>query len=324
MSGARRSFPDAARHSARGRAESPALGTALPQEYLDALQSELGVSRHTLAAYRRDLDLFERFAAARKRRILDIAPDDIAAYLGTLHRAGLAPATIARRTSAVRGFYRFLVREGRLARDPAEHIEAPRMPRRLPRTLSREEAAAVVEAPDTSRLDGLRDRALLELLYATGMRASECLGLRPEDLNLTAGYLVCTGKRSRQRLVPIGGQALHWMRAYLARARPQWVGRRNAGTLFVNRAGGALSRQSLWTIVRRAGTRAGIPRPISPHALRHSFASHLLEGGADLRSVQAMLGHADISTTQIYTHLPSAVMLRMYRQFHPRAMIGSR
>jgi integrase/recombinase XerD len=254
--------------------------------------------------------------------MLDVQPDDVVAYLGTLRRAGLAPATIARRTSAVRSFYRFLVREGRLARDPSEHVEAPRTARRLPRTLSREDAAALVEAPDTSRRDGLRDRALLELLYATGMRASECLSLRLEDLNLTAGYLVCTGKRSRQRLVPIGGPALHWLRTYLTTARPGWIGNRDAGTVFVNRAGGALSRQSLWTIVRRAAARAGIRRATSPHALRHSFASHLLEGGADLRSVQAMLGHADISTTQIYTHLPSRVMLRMYREFHPRARGG--
>jgi integrase/recombinase XerD len=221
--------------------------------------------------------------------------------------------------SAVRGLYRFLLREGRLGHDPTEHLEAPRSARRLPRTLSREDAQALVEAPDVSRPAGVRDRALLELLYATGMRASECLGLGREDLNLTAGYVICTGKGSRQRLVPVGGPALHWVRAYLTSVRPHLTRARDAGALFVNLRGGALSRQALWGIVRKWARRAGLARAISPHTLRHSFASHLLEGGADLRAVQTMLGHADISTTQIYTHVPSTVVLRMYRRFHPRA-----
>jgi len=165
----------------------------------------------------------------------------------------------------------------------------------------------------------VRDRAVLELLYATGMRASECLGLGLEDLNLTAGYVICTGKGGKQRLVPVGAEALEWVRRYLRQGRPRDTRRRDPGRLFVNPRGGPLSRQSLWTIVRRAATAAGLKRRVSPHVLRHSFASHLLEGGADLRSVQAMLGHADISTTQIYTHLPTAAIQRMYRTFHPRA-----
>ncbi len=288
-------------------------------EFLGALQTERGASRNTLWAYRRDLESFSRFLASRRRRVTDVDAADVVAYIGRLRGAGLSPASIARHVSAVRGLCRFLLREGVLGADPTEHLETPRPARRLPRTLSLEDAAHLVEAPDVSRADGVRDRALLELLYATGMRASECLSLRLEDLNLSAGYVICTGKGSRQRLVPVGGPALEWARTYLAMARPRFTRGRDAGTLFVNPRGGALSRQALWRIVRKWARRAGIRRPVSPHTLRHSFASHLLEGGADLRSVQAMLGHADISTTQIYTHLPSSVVLRMYRQFHPRA-----
>jgi integrase/recombinase XerD len=286
--------------------------------FLGALQSERGASRNTLLAYRHDLDSFVRFVSGGRRRVTDVGAGDVVAYLAWLRVAGLARASIARRLSAIRSFYRFLLREGVLARDPTEHVEPPRAGRRLPRTLSIAEAQALVEAPEVSQPSGVRDRALLEVLYATGMRASECLALRPDDLNPSAGYVVCTGKGSRQRLVPVGGPALQWVRAWQT-VRPRFTRRRDGGTLFVNPRGGPLSRQSLWAIVRRSARRAGIQRPVSPHTLRHSFASHLLERGADLRAVQAMLGHADISTTQIYTHLPSAVIRRMYRQFHPRA-----
>src|SRR5207249_2853807 len=167
--------------------------------------------------------------------------------------------------------------------------------------------------------EGVRGRAILELLYATGMRASECLDLRGEDLNLQSGYVVCTGKGKKQRLVPVGAEASAWVTRYLREVRPLHTRRRDSGRLFVNPRGGRLSRQSLWIVVRRAATRAGLRAQVSPHMLRHSFASHLLEGGADLRSVQAMLGHADIATTQIYTHLPTSALARMYRRFHPRA-----
>jgi integrase/recombinase XerD len=288
-------------------------------EFLGALQAERGASRNTLSAYRRDLASFARFLARRRRDLLTAEAADIVAYVARLRGDGLASASVARRLSALRGLYRFMLREGRRPEDPTEHVEAPRLTRRLPRALSREEARRLVEAPDGARPEDVRDRALLELLYATGMRASECLALRPEDVNLSTGCVVCMGKGSRQRLVPAGGPALEWTRAYLTTARRRFGRRRDAGTLFLGPRGGPLSRQALWLIVRKWARRAGIKRSVSPHTLRHSFASHLLEGGADLRSVQAMLGHADISTTQIYTHLPSAVVLRMYRQFHPRA-----
>ena len=288
-------------------------------EYLGALQSEQGASRNTLAAYRRDLDDFARFLGGRRRAPGAVSPDDVVSWIEALRARGLAPASVARRLSAVRGFYRHLVREDVVRRDPTEHLDRPRATRPLPRALSRESATLLVEAPDTRRPAGLRDRAALELLYATGMRASECLGLRLEDLNASAGYVICTGKGSKQRLVPVGAEALTWVRRYLRDVRPGHTRRRDSGRLFVNPRGGPLSRQSLWTLVRRAAAAAGLTRRVSPHVLRHSFASHLLEGGADLRSVQAMLGHADISTTQIYTHLPSSALQRMYRDFHPRA-----
>jgi integrase/recombinase XerD len=288
-------------------------------EYLGTLQSEQGASRNTLAAYRRDLGDFLRFLSTRRLEPVAATPDDIVSWLEILRGRGLAPASVARRLSAVRGFYRHLLREGAARRDPTEHLDRPRTARPLPRALSREAATALVEAPDTQRPAGVRDRAVLELLYATGMRASECLGLRVEDLNLSAGYVLCTGKGAKQRLVPVGAEALAWVRRYLRDVRPVQTRRRDSGRLFVNPRGGGLSRQSLWTLVGRAAEAAGLRRRVSPHMLRHSFASHLLEGGADLRSVQAMLGHADISTTQIYTHLPTSALRRMYRDFHPRA-----
>jgi len=288
-------------------------------EYLGALQAERGAARNTLAAYRRDLADFTAFLSDHRQSLDRVGPDDLVGYLERLRTRGLRPASVARRVSALRGLYKHLVREGALRRDPTEHLEAPRGARPLPRALSRESAAALVEAPDLEQPRGVRDRTVLELLYATGMRASECLGLTVDDVNLTAGYVICTGKGRKQRLVPVGGEAAQWVKRYLREVRPLYTRRRDSGRLFVNPRGGRLSRQSLWTIVRHAALRAGLRHRVSPHVLRHSFASHLLEGGADLRSIQVMLGHADIATTQIYTHLPSTALLQMYRRFHPRA-----
>jgi integrase/recombinase XerD len=259
--------------------------------FLGALQTERGVSRHTLAAYRRDLTDFHRFLARGGHTIGDVRPDDVVSYLEHARKRGLKPSSIARRLAAVRGLYRHLVREEALSREAIEGND-PR---------------------------AVRDRTLLEVLYATGMRASECLGLRLEDVNLNAGYALCTGKRQKQRLVPLGEQAQGWVKRYLQIARPTFTRTKDCGRLFVNPRGGPLSRQSLWIVVRRAAAAAGLRRRGSPHVLRHSFASHLLEGRADLRAVQAMLGHADISTTQIYTHLPSDALKRVYRDAHPRA-----
>lgn len=288
-------------------------------EFLGALQTEQGASPNTLSAYRRDLTGFQSFLSERDLALDQVTVPDLSRYMLALGRHGLGPRSVARHLSAVRGFYRFLLREGTLSRDPTEYLETPRPPRRLPRAISLEEVAALLEAPDTRMPMGLRDRAILELLYATGMRASECISLRIEDVNFSAGYVICTGKGSRQRLVPVGAQALAWVNRFLKTGRPLFAKRTDPGILFLNRRGRALSRQALWGILKKASRHTRGRSAISPHTLRHSFASHLLERGADLRSVQAMLGHADISTTQIYTYLPSAAVKAMYEKFHPRA-----
>ena len=295
------------------------------QDFLAALSAERNASRHTLDAYRRDLHDF--FALLAKRRVTPAAagPDDVVAWIERQRKAGRKASTIARRVAALRGFYGHLVRERILSRDPTEHIEQPRLSRPLPKTLSREAVAALVESPDISTARGLRDRTMLELLYASGLRASECLALRVGDVNRSAGYVQCMGKGRKERLVPIGAEALAWLERYLASARPRLLGAgRESPLLFVNPHGRALSRQALWQMVLRAARRAGLRQRVSPHTLRHCFASHLLEGGADLRSVQTMLGHADIATTQIYTHLPSSAIRRMYDRFHPRATVSAR
>jgi len=294
------------------------------QDFLAMLSAERHASRHTLDAYRRDLQDF--FGLLARRRVTPAAagPDDVVAWMERQRKAGRKASTIARRMAALRGFYGHLVRERMLSRDPTEHIDQPRLSRPLPKTLSREAVAALVESPDVTTPRGLRDRTMLELLYASGLRASECLALRVGDVNRSAGYVQCMGKGRKERLVPIGAEALAWLERYLSVARPALLGAgRESPLLFVNPRGRALSRQALWQMVRRAGRRAGVRQRVSPHTLRHCFASHLLEGGADLRAVQTMLGHADIATTQIYTHLPSSAIRKMYDRFHPRAAVGA-
>jgi integrase/recombinase XerD len=291
-------------------------------DFLAALSAERNASRHTLDAYRRDVRDFLRVLAPRRRRLDAAGPDDVLAWMERQRRAGRKPATIARRLAALRGLYAHLLREGAVSDNPTEHLEQPRRARPLPRTLSREAVVALLEAPDVATLLGLRDRALLELLYACGLRATEALALRIADINRRAGYVQCSGKGRKERLVPVGAEALAWIERYLTDSRPRLAAARRAPSsplLFVGPRGRPLTRQSLWQIVLRAARRAGLRQHVSPHTLRHCFASHLLEGGADLRAVQMMLGHADISTTQIYTHLPSAALRRMYDRFHPRA-----
>jgi integrase/recombinase XerD len=292
-------------------------------EFLGALQVERGASPNTLMAYRRDLGDFRGFIERRGRDLYALTVADLAEYLGALKRRGLGNRSVARHLSAIRGLYRHLIETRVISRDPSEHLESPKPPRRLPRALSVKDVVALIESPDTSRPDGLRDRALLELLYSSGLRASEALALRVEDVNLSGGYVTPTGKGSRQRLVPVGAQALTWVRQYVKTARPRFLKRADPDVLFVNRFGRRLSRQALWGILKKSAARAGVRASVSPHVLRHSFATHLLERGADLRSVQAMLGHADISTTQIYTHLSSGVVRDMYMKFHPRARKAS-
>lgn len=299
-----------------GAAASPA--PPLVDEFLERLRVEDGSSPLTIAAYRRDLRRLVDFLRARRRTLETARPDDLVAHLEALRRNGLGPRSLARGLAAMRGLYKFGRSANLVRENPAALLETPRLPRRLPRALSKRDATALVESPGDAGLLAWRDRAMLELLYGSGLRASELVGLRPADVDLQAQILVCRGKRDRQRMVPIGDAARRALVTYLERARPQLVRGADPGVLFVNTRGRRLDRQALWRIVRTRARAAGL-RGGFPHALRHSFASHLLEGGADLRSVQALLGHADIGTTEIYTHLPTDAVRRLYRTFHPRA-----
>lgn len=299
-----------------GAAASPA--PPLVDEFLERLRVEDGSSPLTIAAYRRDLRRLVDFLRARRRTLETARPDDLVAHLEALRRNGLGPRSLARGLAAMRGLYKFGRSANLLRENPAALLETPRLPRRLPRALSKRDATALVESPGDASLLAWRDRAMLELLYGSGLRASELVGLRPADVDLQAQILVCRGKRDRQRMVPIGDAARRALVTYLERARPRLVRGADPGVLFVNTRGRRLDRQALWRIVRTRARAAGL-RGGFPHALRHSFASHLLEGGADLRSVQALLGHADIGTTEIYTHLPTDAVRRLYRTFHPRA-----
>jgi integrase/recombinase XerD len=298
-------------------ATSPAAGS-LVDEFLERLRVEDGCSPLTIAAYRRDLARLVGFLRTRRRTLETARPDDLVAHLETLRRDGRGPRTLARGLAAMRGLYRFGRGAGLLPDDPAALLDTPRLPRRLPRALSKPDVTALVESPGDDSPRAWRDRAMLELLYGSGLRASELVGLRPADVDLPAQLLVCRGKRDRQRLVPIGDAARRALATYLERGRPRLVRGADPGVLFVNARGRVLGRQGLWRIVRARARGVGL-RGGFPHALRHSFASHLLEGGADLRSVQALLGHADIGTTEIYTHLPTDAVRRLYRRFHPRA-----
>ena len=289
------------------------------QDYLDHLRVERALSPHTLEAYGRDLARLEAHAQRRRRRVAALKQADLAAFIGDLRAQGLSPRSVARAVHAVHGLYRFAVREGRAAGDPMENLKAPRAFKALPRYLTSAQVEALLAAPDTSTALGLRDRAMLEVLYATGLRVSELIGLRLGDLDMQVGIVTCFGKGGKERLVPLGEIALSWVRRYLAEVRSLLAGPRSQAVLFVSRRGGRLSRMGVWGIVRRHAVTAGVERVLTPHVMRHSFATHLLEGGADLRAVQAMLGHADISTTQIYTHVTRERLRQVYDRFHPRA-----
>ena len=233
--------------------------------------------------------------------------------------AGFSPRSVARLVACTRGFYRFLMLDGHVAVNPANDLRAPRAWPALPKFLSMEEVDRLIEQPDTSTAKGLRDRALVELLYATGMRVSELVSLRPGDVNLAASYLTCTGKGAKQRIVPMGRQSVTWVRRYIDLGRAQLLKNRSSAYLFVNaRRRTGLTRVGFWKILKAYGRQAGLSRDLSPHILRHSFATHLLERGADLRTIQTLLGHADLSTTQIYTHILEARLKMVYEQYHPR------
>ena len=280
---------------------------------------ERGLAENSLLAYGHDLALLLEHVRERRRPILALKQAELADFIGLLRSRGRAPRSVARAVHALRGFYRYAVREGRIEGDPMENLKAPRAFKALPRFLTTAQVEALLAAPDVATPLGVRDRAILEVLYATGLRVSELIGLKPRDLDLEVGLLTCFGKGRKERLVPMGRAARQWVQRYLETARPGFARDRPAVRLFLSQRGGPLSRMGLWGIVRRHAVAAGVERILTPHVLRHSFATHLLEHGADLRALQAMLGHADISTTQIYTHVTRERLRKIYDQFHPRA-----
>jgi integrase/recombinase XerD len=295
---------------------------SLIASYLDHLRVERRLSGHTLESYGRDLAGLAAFAAGADRRLEDLDRKALDAFVQQQRTRGQSPRSVARAVAAVRGFYRFLVLDRRLDRSPAEDLQPPPAWPALPKFLSIEEVDTLLAQPDTSTPLGLRDRALIELLYATGMRVSELVGVRAADLHLEEQYLTCIGKGNKERLIPIGEHAAAWIEKYQASVRPgltRHAKGRATPQLFVNARGGALSRVGFWKILKGYGRQASLPRTLSPHVVRHSFATHLLERGADLRAIQMMLGHADLSTTQIYTHVLEARLRAVYNRFHPRA-----
>ncbi len=287
--------------------------------WLDHLRVERGLAENTLAAYENDLRKLAAFAEQRRRPLLALGQGDLAAFVASLRGQGLSARSQGRHVHSLRGFFRFAAREGLIARDPTENLRPPRAARALPRYLTPNQVDTLLAAPDVTDALGLRDRAILEVMYATGLRASELIGLEAANVDMELGVVRVFGKGRKERLVPLGREARRWVRRYLAEARAGLARARPVRTLFVSRRGGALSRMGLWGIVRRHALEAGVARILTPHVLRHSFASHLLERGADLRALQAMLGHADISTTQIYTHVTRERLRQLYDQFHPRA-----
>ena len=289
--------------------------------YLTHLTVERRLASNSVESYARDLVLLGRFAAGRHAAVAALTRSELEDMVRGLMSEGRSPKSVARAIACYRGFYRFLVIDGRLKASPADDLHPPKAWKTLPRYLSVEDIDQLLAQPDVRTPRGLRDRALIELLYATGMRVSELVGLRPPDVNLEASYLTCTGKGDKQRIVPIGDEAARWVTEYVRSGRAALLGKRHSPRLFVNARGGGpgLTRVGFWKILKGYARTAGLTGAISPHVLRHSFATHLLERGADLRAIQMMLGHADLSTTQIYTHVLEQRMRTVYDRFHPRA-----
>ena len=288
-------------------------------EFLNFMAVEKGSSLNTLEAYSRDL---RRFAVyLRQEEIVmpgDVDPEHLVAFLGTLKKEGLSATSINRNLAAIRGLYRYLLRSGHIPENTLTKVTLAKAWMRLPDTLNLQEMEELLQKPDDAKPQGLRDKAMFELLYATGLRVTELLTLTVNDLNWQVGCLVATGKGRKERIVPIGRAAIETLRRYMDESRPLLLKGKKTDILFVNRRGGGLTRQALWKMIRRYAILAGLQKKVHPHTFRHSFATHLLEGGADLRAVQVMLGHADISTTQVYTHVTRERLKEIHRKYHPR------
>jgi integrase/recombinase XerD len=305
------------RRSERNDIRTPFFTTYLPI-FLDYLAVEKGLAKHSLSSYGTDLRRFGEWLDAHSIETESVKRQHIVKYFQSLRSGGISARSVARALAAMRGFFRFLVAERHLKHDPTENLDNPKLWKTLPKSLHASEVDALLAVPDTSKPDGLRDAAMLELLYATGLRVSELIRVKLEDVVLDAGFLRTFGKGSKERIVPFGDSARRAITAYMEGARSHFD-RRNDVHLFLTNRGRPMSRQTFWMKIVKYARQAGIRAHISPHVLRHSFATHLLENGADLRSVQMMLGHSDISTTQIYTHVSRARLQKMYDQYHPRA-----
>ena len=291
----------------------------LIDEYLNYLTVEKGASRNTIDGYSRDLSRYARFICGLEIRVNGgIGAEDVIAFLASLQEEGLTANSVNRALAAIRGFYKYLLREKKVEHTPVAHVELARVWMRLPDVLSREEMEILLAQPGAATPAEIRDSAMLELLYATGIRVSELIGLTVNSINWQVGYLVAKGKGEKERIVPVGRTAYDRVKRYLEGARPLLLKGMESDRLFLNRSGKGMTRQGFWKIVKKYAAKAGLGKRVHPHTFRHSFASHLLAGGADLRSVQIMLGHADISTTQVYTHVTRDRLKEVHRKYHPR------
>ncbi|MFP5263650.1 MAG: site-specific tyrosine recombinase XerD [Blastocatellia bacterium] len=285
--------------------------------FFNYLRVEKGLSPNTLIAYKNDIEKLNDFANTIGKDLISLEREDLVTFTQYLHERGLEPRSIARVLVTIRNLFKFLLLDGFLKRDPSSNLETPKSWQSLPKILSAEEVERLLASPDVTSNAGIRDKAMIEILYATGLRVSELVALKLSDINLDLGFLITMGKGSKQRSIPIGKSAINWTRRYLA-ARPKLLAGASSSLLFVSDKGTPITRQSFWKLIVSYGEKSKIGH-INPHLLRHSFATHLLENGADLRSVQMMLGHSDISTTQIYTHVTNERLRQIYKKFHPRA-----
>lgn len=286
--------------------------------YLDHLRVERGLAARSVEAYAGDLIRFAVYTRQAGKAFATVDSGDVASWLVSLSKAGISARAQARKLSALRGFYKFLLAERHVPSDPTALVTGPKLPRKLPHVLSFAEVETLLTAPDQSTPRGVRDTAMIQLLYASGLRVSELVGLKISDVDLDQSYVSVLGKGEKRRLVPFGEVARDAMLRYVREVRPRWAGRADSAHLFITERGTGMTRQGFWKLLGRYARTAGIDKPISPHKLRHSFATHLLERGADLRSVQTMLGHADIATTQVYTHVTAEHLRATHGRFHPR------
>jgi len=289
----------------------------LLDEFMAHSKVEKGLSANTIVAYNRDLLGFFEFLKTRGVAPLRVEQHDLLSFMAE-KRVQLAARSLARCLVSIRMFYRFCVTEGKITSNPARLLGIPKLYQHLPHILSRDEVEALLSQPDGLTLLGKRDKAMLEILYATGLRVTELIGLKMHNINLEAGFIRTIGKGSKERIIPMGGKAIGALKEYVQNARPAFLRKRKSSSLFLNRRGNSMTRQGFWKILKHYALKAGITRNVTPHTLRHSFATHLLEGGADLRSVQIMLGHSDISTTQIYTHVARERLKEIHERYHPR------